>query len=837
MLACALPAAAQHLSPEQSLARATSENYSLTATRGELYVFSDAKSTLITAADSRMPAVIARLDAPMSAEAMPPALEWMLSQYNNAAASRASLDNYAKWTPVKPVMKSKWAQSAPYNAQCPSGTSTGCVATAMAQVIYTNRYAKGSGSVQYTDYANHPVSFNFNDATFDFDAMTDTYDDKSTATARAEVAKLMYACGASVRMTYGPESSANAAAIEPALINNFGYDPKYTYELWRQQFQTPEWETILYNEVKAGRPVIYGGTQPNGAGHAFVVDGYSDNGLFHINWGWSGNCDGYFSLSVLNPYDGSSAGVDNGFIGLQYAIIAAAPGASGGQIIDIPDNDVAPDLSQCIVSNVSTGGDVIIGSTVSVSFTMVNNGSIDYNDFIHLGVYNSNNEEVCYAERMNSIVPAGDAARFVIPITVEGEKELEMTPGEYTLKIQDHWRQTLCETKFNAVASGNGWSTEGLTFYVANAGELNGSAVMSAGKWTHTPALNCNQPQKADLRLVFYERNSDKVVADIAGVNTNFSYMYNNKYNWPGGAPTINLPWGFYDMRYFNGSTPCSERVSVRVGKTVNRMDFAPIEGKPTETEIVSTPANADITIPATITIDDVDYAVTALAPSIFECSAIQSLDLPESLTAIGLRALRLTNSLGGITMRSPEPPFTSAATFTFGLHHGCAFHVPAESRSKYESLLPGRRVYDIFDALTIPDETLTMTVGEEKTIELGVEPSGLEINPDCTVQTSSKAHVSVAGTSVTADGRPTLTLVANKATSSDTRITIKSAQPGIAPLIIKVKVTDDSAISEVSAPDDAEAPLFDLQGRRVAVPRPGKIYLRKGAKVIFPAP
>lgn len=835
MLACALPAAARHLSPEQSLARATSENYTLAATRGKLYIFSDAKSSLITSSDANMPAVIARLDAPMTG-AMPPAMEWMLAQYNNAAASQSSLDNYAKWTPVKPVVKSKWGQSAPYNALCPSGTATGCVATAMAQVIYTNRYAKCSGSVQYTDYADHLVSFNFDTATFDFDAMTDTYDDNSTAAARAEVAKLMYACGASVYMTYGPESAANGAAIEPALTNNFGYDPKYTYELWRQEFQTSEWETILYNEVKAGRPVIYGGSQPNGGGHAFVVDGYSDNGLFHINWGWSGSCDGYFSLSVLNPYDGSAAGVDNGFSGLQYAIIAAAPGATGGQLIDIPDNDEAPDLSGCMISGLTTGGDVTIGSTISVRFTMINSGSIDYNDFIHIGVYNSDNQEICYAERMNSIVPAGDAAKFSIPITVKGEKELEMIPGEYTLKVQDHWQQTLGEIKFNAVETGNGWTTDGLTFYVSNAGELDGSAVMSSGEWPHSPALTCDQPQTADLHLVFYERNTDNVVADIPGASANFNFMYNSTYNWPGGRPSVTLPWGFYDMRYFNGSTPCSERVTVRVGQTVNRMSFAPVEGKPDEAEIVGVASATDVTIPASVTVNNSEYAVTALGRSAFECSNINSLDLPSSISAIGLRALRLTNSLNGIAMRSEEPPFTSTAAFAFGLYHGCAFHVPSDSRPAYEALLPGRRVYDIFDALTGPEETVQMTVGEEKTIELGVEPSGLKANPTCSAKTSSKSNVRIIGTSTTDDGHPALTLRADKATSGTVKITVQSVQPGVAPLTFNVKVSEDSAIDEISADADAETPLYDLQGRRVTTPRPGKIYLRKGAKVIIPA-
>ena len=115
----------------------------------------------------------------------------------------------------------------------------------------------------------------------------------------------MLYCGASVKMNYMPkESGALATSIAPALKKYFGYDENTHYVL-RSDFGIDEWEDLIYTELAAGRPVIYDGRTLE-VGHEFVCDGYQ-NGLFHFNWGWDGNYDGYFSLSVLNP-NGSGVG-------------------------------------------------------------------------------------------------------------------------------------------------------------------------------------------------------------------------------------------------------------------------------------------------------------------------------------------------------------------------------------------------------------------------------------------------------------------------------------------------------------------------------------------------
>lgn len=180
---------------------------------------------------------------------------------------------------------------------------TGCVATAMAQVINYHKYPeKGIGSNSYTTTTSGlSVSFNFGATTFDWDNMADIYSLSSTAEQKTAVATLMKACGVSVNMDYGTGASGAMSAFVPAaLVNYFGYDKATAYRerIW---FSGQEWEDLVYNELATVGPVYYGGTTARNEGHAFVCDGYRADGFFHINWGWGGQSNGYFRLSALDP--------------------------------------------------------------------------------------------------------------------------------------------------------------------------------------------------------------------------------------------------------------------------------------------------------------------------------------------------------------------------------------------------------------------------------------------------------------------------------------------------------------------------------------------------------
>lgn len=227
----------------------------------------------------------------------------------NASAASTSV--------VAPLLGNiEWDQTSPYNNMCPKYDSvhvaaTGCVATAMAQVMAYYKYPKQL-KADIPGYVNRwngiPMeipTITQEEGIYDWDNMLPKYNKEANATQQQKdaVAKLMYHCGAAVRMSYGPESGA--AVSSSKLAKYFGYDADLMMDLSRSSFTLDKWMQIIDTELAAGRPVLYGGQASDG-GHQFICDGKDGEGLYHINWGWSGSQNGYFDLSLLNPEKGGT---------------------------------------------------------------------------------------------------------------------------------------------------------------------------------------------------------------------------------------------------------------------------------------------------------------------------------------------------------------------------------------------------------------------------------------------------------------------------------------------------------------------------------------------------
>lgn len=206
----------------------------------------------------------------------------------------------------------KWNQTEPYNNRCPlyDGTNrsvTGCVATAMAQVMMYHQYPKelkATIKAYITKSKGIEIPAINSGETYDWDNMLPDYSQSGYTSAQADaVAKLMYHCGAAVEMNYGPSSGAN---VTPAILATyFGYDADLMQDLTRTCFSLQQWMTLIDNELKAKRPILYSGQSSDG-GHEFVCDGSDGKGLYHINWGWGGYQDGYFDLTILQPQKGGA---------------------------------------------------------------------------------------------------------------------------------------------------------------------------------------------------------------------------------------------------------------------------------------------------------------------------------------------------------------------------------------------------------------------------------------------------------------------------------------------------------------------------------------------------
>ena len=258
----------------------------------------------------------------------------------------------ASTSAVAPLLGNiEWDQTSPYNNMCPRYDSvhvaaTGCVATAMAQVMAYYKYPKQL-KADIPGYVNRwngiPMeipTITREEGVYDWDNMLPKYNKEANATQQQKdaVAKLMYHCGAAVQMTYGPESAASVSASK--LAKYFGYDADLMMDLSRSSFTLDKWMQIIDTELAAGRPVLYGGQASDG-GHQFICDGKDGEGLYHINWGWSGSQNGYFDLSLLNPEKGGtgSGSSTEGYNRLCSMTIGIAPdnGVVDAPLATVPD--------------------------------------------------------------------------------------------------------------------------------------------------------------------------------------------------------------------------------------------------------------------------------------------------------------------------------------------------------------------------------------------------------------------------------------------------------------------------------------------------------------------
>ena len=285
------------------------------ADRQPFYVFNNPSQGgfVIVAGDQRMGDILgysssSDFDLTQIPDGMADLLNFYAQVYMDARQSYLSpstLHRAIQWQAVSPLITTKWGQSAPYNAKCPSidgqRTLVGCGAIAMAQVMKYHRYPfRGQGSFSYTSKTNNiEQSLDFGATTFGWNAMKDSYGSGETAT---EVAKLVHACGVSIGMDYGKSwSNSYTVDIPYALIHYFKYAESANNYI-RDFFTQEEWEQVVLDELKAKRPMVYRGTnQDDNAGHIYVVDGCDRQGRLHINWGWYGNADGYFQLDNMMP--------------------------------------------------------------------------------------------------------------------------------------------------------------------------------------------------------------------------------------------------------------------------------------------------------------------------------------------------------------------------------------------------------------------------------------------------------------------------------------------------------------------------------------------------------
>jgi hypothetical protein len=274
-----------------------------------------------------MPAVLGVVEGnSFDYDKLPDNMKWWLSQYDISISSySANGKKYVSSSKAKKAKKDiepllgdiQWNQWAPYNMLCPvmgkMEAPTGCVATAMAQVMGMWQWPKrGYGKNEYQMFAQSydeegnyvhgelTMARDFTQSKYKWEKILPQYDGYESEEENLAIAQLMYDCGISINMEYKSSGSASdLPEVVNALVKNFSYDKNIRIE-YRKFYDDDVWENMLYENLSKGMPLVCSGQDGKTffEGHAFVCDGYMvDGNLFHFNWGWGGNADGYFFLS------------------------------------------------------------------------------------------------------------------------------------------------------------------------------------------------------------------------------------------------------------------------------------------------------------------------------------------------------------------------------------------------------------------------------------------------------------------------------------------------------------------------------------------------------------
>ena len=324
------------------------------ATTDCYYVFAlQPKGFVIVAADNRVEPILGySYDNNFVVENMPEHIKGWLNDYEKQievvtkSARPAEADIQTKWTrlesgqpisntrngiTVGPLLTTTWDQAPYYNTLCPEDPNglgghvvTGCVATAMAQIInYWGYPLHGRGSHSYnSNYGT--LTVNYDSVYYDYANMPDILTSTSTPDQVNAVAQLMYHCGVATDMEYYPSGSyAFEGVARAGLINFFRFSPDLSIAE-KYFFTETEWNNLLQENIAASHPVLYSGSGDYG-GHGFVCDGYDADGYYHFNFGWSGSNDGWYLTNAINPnYEYNSS---------QRAIVGIVPDSTGNVIL------------------------------------------------------------------------------------------------------------------------------------------------------------------------------------------------------------------------------------------------------------------------------------------------------------------------------------------------------------------------------------------------------------------------------------------------------------------------------------------------------------------------
>jgi len=293
---------------EPKLVHVYSEPSASNASLADFHVFNheDGQGFIIVGGDDRTPGVLAHGNKAIDMANIPDNARWLLDEYKREMEYLRSHPEFENTAPpisavsVAPMLNSTWGQDYPFSCQSPTINGflclTGCVATAAAQVLYYWRYPQSMPALNgYVTRTTEVEVLALPATTISYSSMLNSYAHYNTQNANA-VGTLMRYIGQACHMNYDILGSGAFSYELIAALKAFGYNREASH-LTRDDFTAEQWNEMILSDLQEGRPVIYFGRSET-AGHCFVLDGCSA-GMYHVNWGWNGNMDGFFMLSTL----------------------------------------------------------------------------------------------------------------------------------------------------------------------------------------------------------------------------------------------------------------------------------------------------------------------------------------------------------------------------------------------------------------------------------------------------------------------------------------------------------------------------------------------------------
>ena len=590
---------------------------------------------------------------------------------------------------IKPLIQTEWAQSAPYNYMCPDENMldkgdngynpeklcvTGCVATAMAQIMYYWKWpnecpALDSYPIGYYDEGGNYIETNrvkgLPATTFKWDKMKTTYDWGETGEAADAVAELMRYCGQAVSMGYSLDGSG--AYLSPNVMATVFNYSKNVKELSRNNYSTAQWETLVYEELKAKRPVPYSGGSEEGGGHQFIIDGYRGDGLFHMNWGW-GYLGSYSVLSVADPSVEQAVGGKENKGAFQYgqcALIGMKPAEAGEVVVPV----LYAYLDEFLTTTYSRSGanadftDVALNAYVESYYTV--NPETERDVQLGWGLYQDDQFVQCLASQTKKLL----ARQYNY---VENNQTVSfgagLMAGKYQLcqifRFSDSEQWQRCEN----------YGTNSLIAEVSATAMTIRKPDLENMSFTVNSLTASENPEVGNpMNFIVNVTNtgeSSKIVLNLwiqkMGVNAWSNVVQGEFYVDPGKSTDINLGYtpteaGTYNLKVTGTSDEALFTSTVTIAATeivvIDNVKYLCTPTYERATVIQNEDAQRDIssiTIQKTVTASGVACQVKAIADYAFNSFwNINKIEIPEGVETIGAWAMAYMSNLMRVTLPS----------------------------------------------------------------------------------------------------------------------------------------------------------------------------------------